>query len=273
MSHIYDKETKLWSKAVTIVGGGSGGGGGNYDQEIEDLQNQINQIPDMPKIVTSETEPSNPEEGLIWFRPKVKEDDIPVPDYFFRFDAMELGLADNAKVASWQDLSGNGFDLTQAIADDQPVYLESGINGKPAVQFNDSLLENNAFQLGTDEFTLFVVAEVDEASTTILAILDVDNQDYRLQARVPSNGSEFRVDLGGGGTYAPLTLSSAALYSVTYDSSSLNMYAGGEFVRTSSATGGIGTHNTLGIGRRPRAHTTLPLVGRVSEVICFSRVL
>ena len=43
---------------------------------------------------------------------------------------------------TWYDQGGNGFDATQSTAGSQPLFVASGIGGKPSLQFdgNDSLL-------------------------------------------------------------------------------------------------------------------------------------
>lgn len=58
------------------------------------------------------------------------------------WDAADL---DASPVALWPDASGNGFDLTQAIAASQPTWgAATGPNGQPAVLFDgvDDWLEN-----------------------------------------------------------------------------------------------------------------------------------
>ncbi|UKA57985.1 hypothetical protein [Arthrobacter sp. FW306-2-2C-D06B] len=55
------------------------------------------------------------------------------------YDASQIvGLADGASVPRWNDLSGNGNNLTQGIAANQPVYKTAIQNGKAVVRFNGS---------------------------------------------------------------------------------------------------------------------------------------
>jgi hypothetical protein len=45
-------------------------------------------------------------------------------------------------VSQWNDLSGNGRHLTQAVTNNQPAYVTNALNGRPAIDFdgsNDSL--------------------------------------------------------------------------------------------------------------------------------------
>lgn len=68
---------------------------------------------------------------------------LPVPNPYAWYDASQIsGVADGAALATWPDLSGNGFDLKQATAAAQPIYYSSTalqlINGLPTVHFDGS---------------------------------------------------------------------------------------------------------------------------------------
>ncbi len=59
--------------------------------------------------------------------------------------------ADGTGVSGWSDGSGNGLDLTQATALQQPIYRSNVMNGYPAIQFdNVSTGGQNDFLLGPD---------------------------------------------------------------------------------------------------------------------------
>jgi Mor family transcriptional regulator len=54
------------------------------------------------------------------------------------YDASNTGsitTASNPLVTTWNDRSGNGVTLSQATSGNQPAYLNSGIDGLPALQF------------------------------------------------------------------------------------------------------------------------------------------
>lgn len=53
-------------------------------------------------------------------------------------DFIALGLADGANVATWPDEIGTS-NLTQGVVLNQPVYIASGIGGKPSVRFQGSV--------------------------------------------------------------------------------------------------------------------------------------
>lgn len=48
------------------------------------------------------------------------------------------GLNDGDPVANWPDMSGNGFDGTQADGARKPTYETNELNGKPVVRFDGS---------------------------------------------------------------------------------------------------------------------------------------
>ncbi len=52
-------------------------------------------------------------------------------------EADSLALTDGASVASWTDLSGNGFNATQGVGGLQPTHRTNLFNGKPAIRFTN----------------------------------------------------------------------------------------------------------------------------------------
>jgi hypothetical protein len=71
--------------------------------------------------------------------------------------------ADNTKVKTWQDQSGNGKDLVQATVGNQPTWRNAanGINGVPAVYFTGSstnYMVSSSFDLSS--YTVFFVQKI-----------------------------------------------------------------------------------------------------------------
>jgi hypothetical protein len=67
----------------------------------------------------------------------------PVPGYAGWWDAARItGQADDTALASWPDLSGDGFNWAQATGAHRPTYYKTTsaklVNGLPAVWFNGS---------------------------------------------------------------------------------------------------------------------------------------
>ena len=81
------------------------------------------------------------------------------------WDASALGLSDGDAVASWSDLSGNSRTLAQGTSGARPAYRATGLNGKPAVDFDgsDDYLEvdsTSALDL-TGNFLVLAVFQLD----------------------------------------------------------------------------------------------------------------
>lgn len=98
------------------------------------------------------------------------------------FDADSLGLANDAAVTSWADLSGQGRDLTTAAA---PTFKTNQLNGKPGVLFDggDDYLTHLAgasFVTGK-EITVFAVYRrlSNISNARVMAFNATDDIDYQ----------------------------------------------------------------------------------------------
>lgn len=65
-------------------------------------------------------------------------------------------------VSQWNDLSGNGFHLTQTTAANQPTWVSSAINSRPALQWPSASAANNIRLINTSftmtrPYTIFAV--------------------------------------------------------------------------------------------------------------------
>ncbi len=60
-----------------------------------------------------------------------------IPGCALWLDASQLVLADDAPVATWTDLSGNGYSPVQATGDNQPTCQTAVQNSLRVVRFND----------------------------------------------------------------------------------------------------------------------------------------
>lgn len=64
---------------------------------------------------------------------------LSIPGLVAWYDASRItGLSDGAAVATWEDSSGNGNDLTQATAGLRPTYQTGELNGLPIVREDGS---------------------------------------------------------------------------------------------------------------------------------------
>lgn len=96
------------------------------------------------------------------------------------FDAEQIaGLNDGELVSLWPDRSGNAYDLTQANADNQPIYRDgaNGLNGRPVVRFDGDPAETVAPDIGdrmntftiptSNDYTMMLVWKTDNTTAQI----------------------------------------------------------------------------------------------------------
>ncbi len=76
-----------------------------------------------------------------------------------QYSAYDLtGTMSGATVATWRDMTGNGYDATQANNSNRPTYQANAINGHPALHFDSS--NNTYLELArpvADDFTIAIV--------------------------------------------------------------------------------------------------------------------
>lgn len=85
------------------------------------------------------------------------------------FDASQLALANNATVATWPDLSGNGWDVSQSTTTAQPTYLTNQMNGKAVVRFDgvdDHLRSSLSSLTASSERSIIAVVRVNGSHTS-----------------------------------------------------------------------------------------------------------
>ena len=69
-----------------------------------------------------------------------------VPGFARRFDASNLGLAQGASVAQWNDLSANNAHATPQTGH-APIYVTNAVNGRGAIHFNTGSSAQNSQSL------------------------------------------------------------------------------------------------------------------------------
>jgi hypothetical protein len=136
----------------------------------------------------------------------------------FGFDATDgdYQLVDTAAISTWlggatgyvvtrYDQSGNSEDETQATSSEQPVYVESGIGGRPAAQFSlsaERLVSSFTF---AQPFYWSVVVKM-PASFSALACLRATNGDSTRMTINPSRQLQLRCSgIVGGSTALDLS--------------------------------------------------------------------
>lgn len=76
-------------------------------------------------------------------------------------------LAEDGKVHTWPDFSGNGVDFSQAFATNQPELISDAINNNPVVNFTGDLMTTPLGVTGTNTITdinIYVVDRVNVSS-------------------------------------------------------------------------------------------------------------
>ena len=87
------------------------------------------------------------------------------------------GLSDGAKVATWDDLSGEDNHATQTTEANKPTYKGNVLNSKPVVRFdgvNDHLIIDALLAGGTSSRTIFIVAKSDTIGNKAMFMLNGD---------------------------------------------------------------------------------------------------
>lgn len=222
------------------------------------------------RIEMVEGDPVNPEEDVLYLV-RSKEAEMPVTDYLFRFDASTLGLNDNEKVAIWQDLSPNGYDLTQANEADQPVFLTEGFNGKPTVDFNSTFLSRTPFSLpSTSNATIFSVLTIEDTASSVIlgGVMAAVNGSVVFGMRYSSSGSLTIRMLGNQRARVDYsTAGEPIVFAGLLGDEETKAYKNGvEGIPAAVDGATIGSHNSIQLGYTG-------FVGKISEFIYFPRAL
>ena len=91
---------------------------------------------------------------------------------WFKANAI-TGVAGGGKLATWLDSSGNGFNATQTLSQQQPTYVTNALNGLPVVHFNSA--NNNYLRLNSvvsNDFTMIFVFRSTQGIGTSTAFYD-----------------------------------------------------------------------------------------------------
>ena len=140
-----------------------------------------------------------------------------------------LGIALNgANVSEWEDQSGNGNDIVQTIATDQPLYnvTDSDFNNLPSINFNgiDEGMAFLAFSGGrlSQPLTHVIVLKSNTTATTRSYYMDSgDGNSFRCISREEPSGN-LSMFAGSVQDSGDLRLTSSNVLYFQYDSGSIN---------------------------------------------------
>lgn len=219
---------------------------------------------------------------------------------WLKADAL-TGLNDGDKVATWLDSSGSGNAATNPAVANQPTYVASGLNGLPAVRFNDSangtppaansgqwLDSPTTVNANNADFTAIVVFNSRPTAglrDNILQPLDAPNGAFGrtvlyvepLAAPYTSSGKQvlqsFASQLGvqGAGQYVSNSWTLATVWQSISDDR-LALFRDGRLVGARPLAGAqVNTNGFWRIGdNKPR---TGGLNGEVAEVLVYNRAI
>jgi hypothetical protein len=104
-------------------------------------------------VAFTPTEIANYQVGFNTFTPP----QTPTPAVWFKADEI-TNVADGASVSTWTDLSGNGYNATQATSGKQPTYVTNAMSGLPVVRFNSADSTYMLFDRPvSNDFTMIIV--------------------------------------------------------------------------------------------------------------------
>ena len=197
-----------------------------------------------------------------------------LPNLFAWYSARQIsGVAADAPLAQWNDLSGNGHHAKQATVANQPLYRTAGLNGHPCVEFdgtNDILL-TDAFAASLGEaFTVYAVAQSTPVTTTgsdyFFDGMSSTNVATRLGAyRTATN--TLVISRGTAIANPPTLDNSINRFRFVFNgaSSSIRIGAGTPVTGTTALSGSEIVK--LAVGGRSDANASNLLVGKITELI------
>jgi len=170
-----------------------------------------------------------------------------------RYDVTALALSDGDPVSTWGDSSGNGFDLTQTTAADQPTYRTNQINGNPVVE-TDGSSENMdvAWPTESQPHTRFVAGKlvtndtnnfqvITDGESTGIELATADSDNWRINAGVGANGGNADTN--------------AHIFSILFSGSSSILRVDGTEVISADAGGNGSDGLTIGSARSQVLYT------------------
>jgi WD40 repeat protein len=206
-------------------------------------------------------------------------------------DASTVNQADGTAITSWADLSGNGYNYTQATTTNQPTYKTNIQNGLGVVRFDgvDDYLSTTASAITQNVagLTLIAVIKYNSSATQKTAVHFMRGTGTSgARATLVSTGSNIYSTggrrLDSEGTQSVNSTSSSGAFAIQtgvfdFAGTTLNQYINGAVQGTSSSFQTAGnTSNTASLASYIGASSVTPtefLTGDVCEVIVYNRAL
>ena len=148
-------------------------------------------------------------------------------------------------VSQWNDKSGNGRNVAQATAANQPTYNTTTFNGKPALVFDGSndFISRSGVVLNDSDIILFLAIRYRNATTALQSVVSTDDTGSSPRIYLQADAGTLK---GYGGNYI-----SAGTYTAnTMEVTSISRLASGDIIQvyrngtlSGSGAGGIATAN------------------------------
>ncbi|MEM7392514.1 MAG: DUF2341 domain-containing protein, partial [Verrucomicrobiota bacterium] len=190
-------------------------------------------------------------------------------------DAGTIGQTNNGPVDHWPDLTTNNNSAIQADPGEQPRMNAGAINGRPAVQFDNTTggdvmgITDFSDQLLNTSATLFVVAEI--ANVHNYNLFSTRFNDARWREGTFTRMGTFRTTrIEAPGGFMPS--SNAHIFEIESSAAHWEFFLDGQSVATAAPQfdAGAGFENILG-GRVEDGQQRLN--GAIAEVLIYDRVL
>lgn len=190
------------------------------------------------------------------------------------WDANNITGSNSSSISSWPDMSGNGNNLTQSIANKQPVLFTSVYAGGTAatVRFTSSVYNFGTVspfvQTTNAPFTFFAVCKATAADSNILGH-DVQNVQFRIR-RGNTNQINFFPQANELIASFPKAVGSYQLNVWTRASGSgvVGLWQNALKASAPGTAGGAFTWNLVGDGP-----FGIPFIGDIGELVWFNYVL
>jgi hypothetical protein len=165
--------------------------------------------------------------------------------------ASKLGLTNGAAVSSWSDLTGGSHPYTQATGANQPTYVASSSNGKPAVRFAGAAnLSSGQFMATVTTLTLnqpftiwLVVKQISWIINGVLIEGAQSAEDGQISQNAAGSSPSIRLYAGAfGAANGDLAIGSYGLVQAIIDGASSSLRVGTH----TATTGNAGSVGSLG---------------------------
>jgi hypothetical protein len=210
---------------------------------------------------------------------------------WLKADAGTSSTTNNTRISSWNDQSGNGINVTQTVAVQQPSFATNVMNGMPAIQFDNVTTTNDKLYApdspildntpGLSIFTVTKLTNVGEARTIISKRNNVGVQESYMLFYYDLSGYRMYLDVehstndrfASTGTY---TTNTNYIYDFIYDgtlasANRVRLFNGETLDRTATETSTIILNNNspLNIGKTHDSDPR-PFGGYIAEIITYT---